>query len=1099
MERLSAFSKPEWSARNVHKDPPLYHVSAYVTGGLQAVFKQIRAGKKPSEPSAKHKKRDQFRPVDGQILSRRYRLTDKLSTQGQFAVIVGAKDVFCEDRPVIIKVMHQSFYNIGLQERHCLWRLAVADPCHFSHTVHLLNTFTFDGHFCLVFEFLHPTPITGVFEEYNLPNCQLIEKIRKVAFQLLKVLGFLQRQNTIHADIKPENILLKDVHDVGSLKVIDFGNAIHHIHKEVSLYYHDFELQTLLYRAPEVMFGIPFGTEVDMWSLGCVLAELYLGESLFSGTTKDELLHSMTKLLGRFPVNVFRRGKFFENHQTVTSKIPQPDTTICVMQHLRDSRNYAFANFLAELLRYNPDERLTPTQALRHSFLAPEFSLGYFIPSAHSLPNCIDINPRSYRLAPKIPAELKRQNPSTFDLLKMGTQFSESNQVPCNKIAKVCPFEPNTSEMQSPRVELKTVLSSSRTDVSTQHPAGSSNDLIDGVVEQSYKQKDSGGLDILETLAENQVSVKSKNKQVNSELKKSETDHSDSNICLNSTKLQNLMAMITVEQERVEDLMDGKEKRERTHFNAGVKQTHVKSSFSFVRENRRRKKPVVNSTNFLCEYASSSSESDHDDCSVIEITAQEKELAKKFCLSNSFSQDSITNNKPILPSYATDSTNKLKNESVPIYSVGEIFPSPSKKSLSENNESTKNKVSKSNSKLIKSGLDHVDNTDSEVKVLGNFRCISLHKQNSNRKPLISHSRRTRTAKRKLMFTKAFHMAKCENKANTVKGLRLWNEKYNNAKKKQMKKKNTRTSLDKMNSEQTDTKVVEDDPFEFTVTPLKSSKAIQKAATTEGKKPVKSRRKSQNTVSKVCRNVVSLQKEKANNKKSTSNDLGSTLAKSPVSKVTRVENLDRVFKKYNKMKDISPISATAVREYTPRSEAKRRSLFSESGVHSAHSPCKRKCVQKQHKEETALDSPGNQSQHVSLNSTEQNPKRPRKVPDSNVISDRLTPVVNEITDVHLPSSPSSVHKQMKTIQQRTLCEDEHSLLTTIRSLSSVKTRHKIVLQMVKSRVTESVKQMSDRQNSTHSDTDMSNEKAESTSCEKNTNLPEDDDDIILLEV
>ena len=43
-----------------------------------------------------------------------------------------------------------------------------------------------------------------------------------------------------------------------------------------------------------MIFGIPFGTEVDMWSLGCVLAELYLGESLFGGVTKEELLHSVS-------------------------------------------------------------------------------------------------------------------------------------------------------------------------------------------------------------------------------------------------------------------------------------------------------------------------------------------------------------------------------------------------------------------------------------------------------------------------------------------------------------------------------------------------------------------------------------------------------------------------------------------------------------------------------------------------------------------------------------------------------------------------------------------------------------------------------------
>ncbi|CAH3168078.1 unnamed protein product, partial [Pocillopora meandrina] len=90
---------------------------------------------------------------------------------------------------------------------------------------------------------------------------------------LLQALGFLRRQNVIHADLKPENILFEEG-DETKIKVVDFGNAIHWVHREVSLYYDEFELQTLLYRAPEVMFGVPFGPEIDIWSLGCIVAEV---------------------------------------------------------------------------------------------------------------------------------------------------------------------------------------------------------------------------------------------------------------------------------------------------------------------------------------------------------------------------------------------------------------------------------------------------------------------------------------------------------------------------------------------------------------------------------------------------------------------------------------------------------------------------------------------------------------------------------------------------------------------------------------------------------------------------------------------------------
>ncbi|PIK48715.1 putative homeodomain-interacting protein kinase 3, partial [Apostichopus japonicus] len=57
------------------------------------------------------------------------------------------------------------------------------------------------------------------------------------------------------------------------IKVIDFGNAIHCVYDELALYYDDYELQTIVYRAPEVICGLPFGTEIDLWSVGCILAE----------------------------------------------------------------------------------------------------------------------------------------------------------------------------------------------------------------------------------------------------------------------------------------------------------------------------------------------------------------------------------------------------------------------------------------------------------------------------------------------------------------------------------------------------------------------------------------------------------------------------------------------------------------------------------------------------------------------------------------------------------------------------------------------------------------------------------------------------------
>ncbi|XP_067680991.1 uncharacterized protein [Haliotis asinina] len=420
------FCKPDPSSHDSVMPPPKTHIGAYLTGGLKDLYHRIIRGKVLQTPDdgAHTNEKGHFWPGhDGPVvLARRYHVTEVLNTHGQSAVLVFAEDLFNQNKVVVIKILHTTYFNIGAQEAECLRRLAVSDPHHVSHTVKLLNTFVFGGHFCMVFESLSPHPITEVFGDLHFPNCTHLLKVKKLSLQLLVVLGFLRQQNTIHADLKPENILLKHVNDLSSVTVIDFGNSIQHVHKEVSLYYREFDVQTLLYRAPEVMFGIPFGTEIDMWSLGCILAELYLGRPLFFGKTKPELLTSITSILGPLPKEVFQRGKYSRELAIFTEDVEQEDATAKILECLEGSQDYAFANFLSQLFRYDPDERLSPSEAAQHPFLAQELCVSFLLPpSAKRPPSSILLNSKVYRHGVKISSEVKRQNPSTYDLLVIGT------------------------------------------------------------------------------------------------------------------------------------------------------------------------------------------------------------------------------------------------------------------------------------------------------------------------------------------------------------------------------------------------------------------------------------------------------------------------------------------------------------------------------------------------------------------------------------------------------------------------------------------------------------------------------------------------------
>ena len=88
------------------------------------------------------------------------------------------------------------------------------------------------------------------------------------------------------------------------IKLADFSNAMHATEREISAYFTNFELQSLWYRAPEVMMGVPFGLPIDMWSAGCVIAELFLGEPLFTGMQPAAMLQQIVKLLGESSLRI---------------------------------------------------------------------------------------------------------------------------------------------------------------------------------------------------------------------------------------------------------------------------------------------------------------------------------------------------------------------------------------------------------------------------------------------------------------------------------------------------------------------------------------------------------------------------------------------------------------------------------------------------------------------------------------------------------------------------------------------------------------------------------------------------------------------------
>jgi dual specificity tyrosine-phosphorylation-regulated kinase 1 len=141
--------------------------------------------------------------------------------------------------------------------------------------------------------------------------------IRKFAKQVLKALAFLARGDVdvIHCDLKPENILLRHPKKSG-VKVIDFGSSCRSSKRMYSY------IQSRFYRSPEVMLGLPYSVAIDMWSLGCILAEMHTGEPLFSGSDQFDQMQKIVKLLGMVPNTMLEKSsdqvklQFFQRSNT---------------------------------------------------------------------------------------------------------------------------------------------------------------------------------------------------------------------------------------------------------------------------------------------------------------------------------------------------------------------------------------------------------------------------------------------------------------------------------------------------------------------------------------------------------------------------------------------------------------------------------------------------------------------------------------------------------------------------------------------------------------------------------------------------------------
>eukprot|EP00439_Symbiodinium_sp_Y106_P026694 s1185_g3.t1 len=180
------------------------------------------------------------------------------------------------------------------------------------------ETFEHQGHLCLVFDLLKcdlRTALTkrlgSTSRRYGQGKGLPLQTVAQYARQLFLALRCLRKVKLIHgrdpSDLKPDNVLI--TLSKTEIKLCDFGSAMD-VGEAVKTPY----LQPRYYRAPEVILGIGYDTQIDLWSVGVTLFELSSGKILFTGKSNNSMVRQMLEVSGAFPKRLATKGEFHAKH-----------------------------------------------------------------------------------------------------------------------------------------------------------------------------------------------------------------------------------------------------------------------------------------------------------------------------------------------------------------------------------------------------------------------------------------------------------------------------------------------------------------------------------------------------------------------------------------------------------------------------------------------------------------------------------------------------------------------------------------------------------------------------------------------------------------
>lgn len=331
---------------------------------------------------------------DGSCLYKR----EKSLGKGRFGKVIRCKTKPSKGK-VALKIVEEQYHFSAKNELSVLEKLETLDREN-------INVIIFSHHFnhkqsiCLAFELLDRDLLCFMRSRLNIPLN--LSQIRVIAQQMLVALEALKRLHVVHADIKPNNIMMVN-HKLYPFKVklIDFGVAC-----PVSEIHHTHLLQKIGFRAPECYLGLPKNESIDMWALACVLAFLYLGKYLHPVAYEYEAMKVITQMHGQLDDHQLNKGAYTKQYFTKDEDSPTApwrlytrleyskqigtktkeylgiSAKFASIDDISKSRrgkvntkskdNLGFLSLLKDMLQVDASKRITPSEALQHRFITME-------------------------------------------------------------------------------------------------------------------------------------------------------------------------------------------------------------------------------------------------------------------------------------------------------------------------------------------------------------------------------------------------------------------------------------------------------------------------------------------------------------------------------------------------------------------------------------------------------------------------------------------------------------------------------------------------------------------------------------------------------